>query len=102
MNIPENTTTGLKQTAPQADTLKEKKLRKACTDFEAIILQKMLILMRDSVPKSGLFETSFAQDIYQSLHDQELAQQLAKGSGMGLGDKLYRDLTKNNKLAIRK
>ena len=101
MNILPNTTTGLKGTATQADTLKEKKLRKACSDFEAIILQKMLTLMRDSVPKSGLFETSFAQDTYQSLHDQELAQQLAKGKGMGLGEKLYRDLTKNNGLSIK-
>lgn len=100
MNIPQNIPTGIKETAIKADTFKEQKLRKACADFEAIILQKMLTLMRESVPKSGLLETGFAQDMFQSLHDQELAQQLTKGKGMGLGDKLYRDLTRNSRPSI--
>lgn len=98
MNIEQNTTTTLKGTAKPADTLKEKKLRKACADFESIILQKMLGMMRESAPKSGLFEKSFAQDIYQSMHDEELAKQLAKGKGMGLGEKLYQDLSASSRL----
>ncbi|OGR08395.1 MAG: hypothetical protein A2511_02435 [Deltaproteobacteria bacterium RIFOXYD12_FULL_50_9] len=102
MNIQQTPLAGLKETKVSADTMKEKKLRKACADFESIILQKMLTTMRESVPKSGLLETGFAQATYQSMHDQELAKQLANGKGMGLGNKLYHDLTDKHRLTIKK
>lgn len=102
MNIQQTPSPGIKETTVSADTFKEKKLRQACADFEAIILEKMLSTMRESVPKSGLLETGFAEATYQAMHDQELAKQLANGKGMGLGDKLYHDLTARQRLTINK
>lgn len=84
---------GLKDSQLSTDMNKEKKLREACTDFEAIILKQMIETMRKSIPKSGLLDNSYAHDIYQSMYDKELADQLAHGKGMGLGEVLYKQLS---------
>lgn len=82
----------LKKTDLAADTLKEKTLRQACADFEAIILEKMLRFGRESAPESGLLGDSFAEDMYRSMHDHELARKMAQGNGMGFGELLYRQI----------
>lgn len=84
--------TPFKNPAPRADTQKEGRLRQACADFEAIILEKFLKMARDSAPKDGLLDGGFAEDMYRSLHDQELAQKLATGRGMGFGEMLYQQI----------
>lgn len=83
----------LKPTGQSADMNKNGKLRKACAEFEAIILQKFLTMARESVPKSGLIDGGFAEDMYRSMHDKELAGQMSQGSGMGFGEMLYRQIT---------
>ena len=93
MEIPAAPTINLKNDTSATDTVKEVKLRESCKDFEAIILKQMLTTMRKSVPKSGLFNNSFADDIYQSMSDDELSKNLAQKKGMGLGDALYRQLS---------
>ena len=84
---------GLKQQAGAADNVKEAKLHKACADFEAIILRQMLKTMRDTVPKDGILPQSYSTEMYQGMHDAALADHLAHGKGMGLGDLLYRQLS---------
>ncbi|TBV79166.1 MAG: hypothetical protein EYX74_07385 [Desulfobulbaceae bacterium] len=76
-----------------ADTGKDERLRQATADFEAIIINKLLKMVRDGAPKDGLIPSSFAQDMYRSMQDQELAQQLAAGRGIGFGEKLYQQIT---------
>ncbi|MBU0729637.1 MAG: rod-binding protein [Proteobacteria bacterium] len=93
MNLSETGLITLKQTPVSADIIKEKKLRKACADFEAIILKQMLATMRKSIPKSGLVDTSYAQEMYQSLHDDGLAEKMAHTKGMGFGEILFQQLT---------
>ncbi|MDH4321107.1 MAG: rod-binding protein [Desulfobulbaceae bacterium] len=84
----------LKKTAPATDKSKERELRKACHDFEAIMLKQMLDAMRKSVPKSGLLDNdSYANKMYQSMQDDELSQEMARGKGMGLGEVLYQQLS---------
>ena len=83
----------LKDNTPATDTVKEAKLRKSCKDFEAIILKQLLTTMRKSVPKSGLFNDSFADGIYQSMADDELAKNMAHKKGVGFGDALYKKLS---------
>ncbi len=89
--------TALKQTVAAADKFeekKEKKLRKACHDFEALMLKQLLTSMRKSIPKDGILHGGYASDMYQSMQDDALAQEMAKGRGMGLGDSLYRQLSR--------
>lgn len=95
----------LKKSNNPADMKTEAALQKACKNFEAIILQQLLTAMRKSVPKSGLLDSGFSQDMYQSMHDESLAQEMANGKGIGLADALYRQLSsstqpENNRLKI--
>lgn len=85
--------TPLKENGISTDTLKEKKLRQACTDFEALILEKSLRLGRESAPEGGLIGGSFAEGMYRSMYDHELAQKMSQGKGVGFGEMLYRQIS---------
>jgi len=93
---------GLKEAAPAADTLKEKKLRKACNEFEALLVKQMIDAMRSSVPKSGLIDGGYAEQMYQSMYDDELAKEMSAGKGMGIGDILYKQLSGQSRSTISK
>lgn len=82
----------LKDMGQRADKTDEARLEKACKDFEAIILNKMLSSMRKTVPEGGLFEKSYGEKIYQSMLDEELSKKIAHGKGMGLGQLLFQQL----------
>ncbi|MCP3178419.1 rod-binding protein [Desulfuromonas sp. KJ2020] len=69
-------------------------LKKTCQEFEAIFLASMFKAMRQSVPQGGIIEKGNADEIYQSLLDQEIATQAAKGQGMGIAEVLYRQLNR--------
>ena len=75
------------------DTSRDEDLRGACKDFEAILLRQLLSTMRKSVQSGGLFGESYAREMYQTLQDDALADQLASGKGAGLGEVLYRQLS---------
>jgi peptidoglycan hydrolase FlgJ len=75
-------------TAPERSTEKER-LRKACQDFEAIMLKSLLKEMRASVPQDGLLGTDSGREMMQDLMDQEAAVQMARTQGIGIGDRLY-------------
>ncbi|MBI5557536.1 MAG: rod-binding protein [Deltaproteobacteria bacterium] len=77
-----------------ADSLENKKLLDACKDFEAILLNKMFSTMRESIPEGGLFEKSFGEKIYQSMLDEEMTKEMAHGKGIGIGELLYRSLSR--------
>ncbi|MEJ2031854.1 MAG: rod-binding protein [Deltaproteobacteria bacterium] len=85
---------GLKIPAVTPDKLKDQKLRKACADFEAIMLRQLLATMRKSVPKSGLLDGGYAGNMYRSIRDEQLAHTLSQGKGVGFGEALYRQLSR--------
>ncbi len=70
------------------------KLMKACEGFEAVFLQKTLESMRDTLPGNSLFGNSHGMQIYKSMHDQYLAEDLSKSHKFGISDLLYRELQK--------
>lgn len=83
-----------KQKGSREQNAKENpQLKKACSDFEGLVLKQMLTLMRESVPKSGLFDNSDAHGMYQSLQDQQLASKMAESGGIGVADVMYKQLT---------
>ena len=92
MQITRAPITPLKQTGLSSDK-SDGKLKKACHDFEAIVLRQLLTDMRKSVPKTGLLDSGYAQDMYQSMQDDALVQALASGRGTGLADELYAQIT---------
>ena len=75
----------------------EKKIEKVSRDFESIFLHKLLTSMRKTVPKSGLLD-SFATDMYQSMMDEEISNDMSKNKGMGMGEMIYNDLSNINRV----
>ncbi len=83
-----DTTTGTRTT----DKIDREKLRKACTDFESLLIYNMMKFMRQSVPQNGILSGGPGQEVYQSLFDQEISKSLARRSGLGIGEKIYRQM----------
>lgn len=82
---------------PGVKNLDEGKLKKACEDFESIFISKMLKVMRQSIPKTGLLDGGSQQDMYLSLFDEELSKTMARKGGMGLGKILYQNVMNQGK-----
>ncbi len=70
------------------------RLRDATRDFEAIFLGALLRTMRDAVAQKGIFRSGNTLRIYGDLADDALARLLARSGGLGLGDVLFRDLSR--------
>jgi len=72
---------------------KDSKLFQACQDFEAIFLKQMLNVMRKTVNKGELLNGGFAEDVFEDMLYDEYAKKMAKNSGFGLSEMLYRELS---------
>lgn len=75
----------------------EKKLKQACSDLEAIFVSMMFKQMRSTVQKTGLFDGGMAEEMYEDMLYDKYAEEISKGKGTGLGDLLYRQLSKSLK-----
>jgi flagellar protein FlgJ len=84
---------GLGQLRLQAKQDPNQALRGAAQQFEGIFLSMMLKSMRGAVGEDSLFDTEQTQ-MFTQLLDQQLAQKLANGRGMGLADLMVRQLTR--------
>jgi len=98
-NIPPHTTRNLAKTSARADAAspedveKDRKLRKACADFEAIFISYIFQTMRKTVPESNYMTKMPGKDTYTMIMDQKLSQELAqKGGGIGLQKILYEQM----------
>lgn len=83
-----------KSTAVQTtDPAQEKKLKKACADFEAMLVFQLLKTMRQSAPRNGFLKSSPGRETYEMMLDQKVAEELAnKGGGLGLQKMLYNQM----------
>lgn len=71
---------------------RDRKLRKACEDFEAVFAYELLKSMRRTVEKCDLFHGGQGEEIYESLLDQEMSKSMAGLSPNSLAGVLYRQL----------
>ncbi|MDP4093807.1 MAG: rod-binding protein [Bacillota bacterium] len=76
------------------DSKDEKQLKSVCQDFESIMLNMMYKEMKATVPKSDLIPEDSGNDIFTSMMDEDLMNEASKGNGIGLGDMLYKQLSK--------
>ncbi len=77
----------------KASISKDKELEEACAGFEAIFLNTMVTSMRGTLTGDALFDESNEMDIYQSMYDQALVDELSEnGSSTGIKDFLYQQL----------
>lgn len=75
----------------------EKKLKKACSELEAIFVNMMFKQMRNTVQKSDLFNGGYAEEMYEDMLFEKYAEEISKGKGVGLSDVLYQQLSKSMK-----
>ncbi len=67
------------------------KLQKVAKDFESVFLQKLADTMRQSIPDSGLFDSSAMQQT-QAIFWSQLSEELGKQGGLGLWKQIYHQL----------
>ncbi len=75
----------------------EKKLKKACSELEAIFVNMMFKQMRNTVQKSGLVDGGSAEEMFEDMLFDKYAVEVSRGKGTGLGDVLYKQLAKSMK-----
>ncbi|MCX7749082.1 MAG: rod-binding protein [Clostridia bacterium] len=76
------------------DKKDEKQLKKACQEFEGIILNMMYKQMKAAIPKSDLIPSDTGKDIFSTMLDEKLMEEAAKSNRVGMADALYKQLSK--------
>jgi murein DD-endopeptidase MepM/ murein hydrolase activator NlpD len=69
------------------------RLRAVAKEFEALFLNYMLSVMRETVDESGLTEKGPGASIYTELFDQEVSRSLATRGALGISDLLIQRLS---------
>jgi len=68
------------------------RLKNACAEFEAVFINYLLKTMRSSVTGGGILGESEAGKLFKSMLDEKMAQEIASGGGLGIGDMLSEQL----------
>jgi flagellar protein FlgJ len=82
--------------AAQAQNKDDAALKKACHEFESLMVNQMIKKMRDSVPKSDFFGSREEEETFQNMLDEETSKNISSSGGFGLGDLIYKQLTAQN------
>jgi Rod binding domain-containing protein len=69
-------------------------LRRAAHELEAVFLQQLFQAMRAGVPESGLLAKPAGEELFTSLLDERIASVAAQRSERGVGEALYRQLSR--------
>lgn len=72
---------------------RNKEIKEASVQLEAILLKMMYDEMWKTVPKNKLFGDDNAMDIYRDMYNEELTKAAAEAGGIGLADFIYKQLT---------
>ena len=72
----------------------DRELKKACQEFEAIMLDMLYKQMKATVIKSDLLEDDPGREIFESMLEEELMEQASKRGGLGLAESLYKQLSR--------
>ena len=88
------------QASVKENPTEDKRLREVCREMEAVFLNILLGKMRDTIPERTLFPKSSGEKLMQSMLDVELTRVMASGGGIGLGELLYRQLSRPGVLSL--
>lgn len=79
--------------ARAASSADDPALRKASQDFESLFVSQIYSAMRKTVPEGGLLGNS-GERMFRDMLDSEMANQAAAAGSLGIGEMLYRQLSK--------
>jgi flagellar protein FlgJ len=74
----------------------DKELKKACQEFESIMLSMMYKSMKATITKSDLIEKDAGTEIFESMQDDNLMEQASRTGSLGLAESLYKQLSKKS------
>lgn len=75
-------------------TERDNRLKKSCEEFESVFTYEMLKSMRKGIEKCDLFSGGQAEEMYQSMLDQELSKSMVGKSSNSISNMLYQQLKK--------
>ena len=67
-------------------------IRLVARQVEGMFVQMMLKSMREALPKDGVFSSDQTR-LYTSMYDQQIAQQMTAGKGLGLAEMMVKQMT---------
>ena len=67
-------------------------IRPVARQVEGMFVQMMLKSMREALPKDGVFSSDSTR-LYTSMYDQQVAQQMTAGKGLGLAEMMVKQMT---------
>jgi flagellar protein FlgJ len=70
------------------------RLARTARELEAVVVAQIFSTMRETVPDSGLFEKSAADDIFRSMLDEQLAREVSERSPFGLAEAVEKELAR--------
>lgn len=73
----------------------DKKLLEACKNLESVFVNMMFKQMQSTVQKTGLMDGGFGEEIYNDMLLDKYAEEATKGSGLGLAQVMYKQLSQN-------
>ena len=81
--------------APKLMPQEKERLKKACKEFESILISYMFKSMQDTIQKSGLFDESETspENMFRSMFNAEVAKEMCTKNNLGLAELLYKQLT---------
>lgn len=74
----------------------DKELKKACQEFEGIMLGILYKQMKATIIKSDLVEKDAGTEIFESMMDEALIEKASETGSLGLAESLYRQLSRKS------
>ncbi len=85
----------------QASKTPDQALKAAAQQFEALFMNMMLKSMRDATPQDGAMDNEQTR-MFTGMLDQQLAQNISSGRGIGLADMLVKQLSQSGQTSSLK
>ncbi|MCH8553133.1 MAG: flagellar assembly peptidoglycan hydrolase FlgJ [Natronospirillum sp.] len=92
-----NDVQGLQNIKRLAEQDEDAALKQVALQFESMFMQLIMKSMRDatrSLNEDSFLNTQYTE-FYQEMHDEQLIQEMSRQGGLGLGEMLYQQLSKN-------
>lgn len=93
-----NSPTEIRTMTAEEIAQRNRDIKEASVQLEAIMLKMLYNEMWKTVPKNELFgdDNDNAMEIYRDMYHEELTKKVAEDGGIGLADFIYRQLTETN------
>lgn len=98
LNIPGNPPAQITHKPAAPATAFEKKARETAESFEAVFLSQILKSMSAGIKSDGPFGGGHAEEIFQDVLSEQIANQIARTGGIGLSDSIYREILKTQEV----